>query len=102
MGQQQQQQVINDTTTSSSIHILPKNIKQQKEHTMIVLVMSRRSSVERRDTIRETWSLGHDNIYFVIGNECNIPIHHRKDNNTCVAARDNARDDNNNVSSFNN
>ena len=45
--------------------------------------MSRRSSVERRDTIRETWGLGHDNIYFVVGNGCNIPIHLRKDDNTC-------------------
>ena len=82
-AQRQQQQVVDDTTTSSSIRISPKNIKQQKEHTMIVLVMSRRSSVERRDTIRETWGLGHDNIYFVIGNGCNIPIHLRKDDNTC-------------------
>ena len=35
---------------------------------LVVMVLSRREAFERRQTIRETWGAGHDNVLFMVGN----------------------------------
>ena len=50
----------------------------RKMHKMIVLVLSRREMFDTRQVIRETWAQGHDNVYFVLGACCPIPLKRRK------------------------
>ena len=40
-------------------------------------VLSRRGSFEVRKTIRNTWAFGKDNVFFVIGEACTIPLKYR-------------------------
>jgi hypothetical protein len=42
-----------------------------------VFVPSFYSSLAIRQTIRETWASGHDNVFFVIGAPCPIPTQQR-------------------------
>eukprot|EP00939_MAST-03C_sp_MAST-3C-sp1_P003090 g3090.t1 len=44
---------------------------------VMIFVLTRRSALGRRNTIRETWSHGHDNVAFVIGTCCRVPPKHR-------------------------
>lgn len=53
------------------------------EEKTVIMVMSARSHLEIRQTIRETWGNGHDNIYFIIGQYCPVNQAHRKDQLTC-------------------
>ncbi|GMI34422.1 hypothetical protein TeGR_g9445 [Tetraparma gracilis] len=50
-----------------------------------VLVLSFYSDLAARQTIRETWASGHDNVYFVVGVPCLIPTGQR-DDYFCVLA----------------
>ena len=40
-------------------------------------VLSQRGSVEVRETIRNTWAFGKDDVFFVIGEACTIPLKYR-------------------------
>ena len=44
---------------------------------IMVGVLSRRDGHEVRQVIRETWASGHDNVFFVLGACCRIPLHER-------------------------
>ena len=48
------------------------------DHTMAVLVLSRRDVFETRQVIRETWANDHTNVFFVLGTCCPIPPSFRK------------------------
>lgn len=39
----------------------------------VVFCLSRRSGFAARETIRETWAEGHDQVYFVVGALCDVP-----------------------------
>jgi Galactosyltransferase len=52
---------------------------------VVVIVLSGRENFERRMTIRETWAMAHDNVYFVVGDLCPIPPSQRKDSRRCEA-----------------
>ena len=56
-----------------------------KKHDMqvVVSVLSRRSGFETRQVIRDTWASGHNNVYFIIGACCPVPVKHRK-KFTCI------------------
>jgi microcompartment protein CcmK/EutM len=41
---------------------------RQSQTKLVVMVFSRREGFERRQTIRETWGAGHDNVLFMVGN----------------------------------
>ena len=45
---------------------------------MIVLVLSDRGAFEGRQVIRDTWAKGHNNVYFVVGACCRLPLASRK------------------------
>lgn len=44
---------------------------------LVVIVLSRRDGYENREAIRETWAKSQTNVYFVIGQPCDIPIRYR-------------------------
>ena len=45
---------------------------------LVVMVISSRSNVERRKTIRETWAKNHENVIFIVGKQhCPIPKQYR-------------------------
>ena len=44
------------------------------QSTVVVIVLSARGHFERRQTIRDTWAKGHDQVYFVVGTPCRIPV----------------------------
>jgi len=46
---------------------------------VVVLVLSKRDSFATRNVIRETWASKHDNVFFVIGDACPIPLSSRKE-----------------------
>jgi hypothetical protein len=50
----------------------------KREMQAMVSVLSRRSAFGTRQTIRETWASGHNNVFFVVGTCCPIPPKHRK------------------------
>lgn len=53
--------------------------RQNQSIGLVVLVMSARNDVERRNTIRKTWALEHTNVFFIVGNRaCGIPFNHRE------------------------
>ena len=45
-------------------HILPS--PRMTNATTIILVLSAQQQFEKRQAIRETWGMGHDNVYFVV------------------------------------
>lgn len=44
----------------------------------IIIVLSRREAFEERQVIRDTWAMGHTNVFFIVGKPCEIPLEHRK------------------------
>jgi len=50
----------------------------KREMQVMVSVLSRRSAFETRQTIRETWASGHNNVFFAVGVCCPIPPNDRK------------------------
>ena len=40
---------------------------------MVFFCLSRRDAFGVRQTIRETWASGHENVYFVVGSACPVP-----------------------------
>jgi hypothetical protein len=70
------------TTTTTTQTIFSDNV--------VYFVFSRHDAFDLRQTIRETWAKGHDNVYFVLGRPCWIPPKHRGadlgGNEACVVA----------------
>jgi hypothetical protein len=61
----------NETLTS-------RNKMNLTQSNVAIFVLSRRyGGLEVRNAIRETWAKGHDNVYFVIGQDCRIPPQYR-------------------------
>jgi len=55
------------------------------ELSVIVLVLSARNDVERRQAIRETWALEHDNVVFIVGDQaCGVPPQFRTTPWSCI------------------
>jgi hypothetical protein len=78
------------SSLSSSIQEEEKNKLPQHLTTsnVVYIVLTRRNAFDVRQTIRETWAAGHDNVYFIIGKACPIPIRDRaKDAGGNVACR---------------
>ena len=44
----------------------------------IIIVLSRREAFKERQVIRDTWAMGHSNVYFIVGKPCEIPLKDRK------------------------
>ena len=44
----------------------------------IIIVLSRREAFEERQVIRDTWAMGHTNVFFIVGKPCEIPLEYRK------------------------
>lgn len=42
---------------------------------IVIIVMTARSYIDKRQAIRETWAKGHDNVYFVVSEPCRVPPH---------------------------
>ena len=64
--------------TRPSVVKMSYEIVEKPKNKLLVLVMSRRESFERRQVIRETWARGHDNLFFVIGaHGCSVPKKNR-------------------------
>ena len=61
-------------SSSPSIFPLPRTTTKS---TLAVFVLSRREAFDLRQTIRDTWAAGHDNVYFVVGQPCSIPPAYR-------------------------
>jgi hypothetical protein len=73
----------NETTTTSiqeeeqqqqEILIPLTNSNRLTTSSLAVMVLSRRTNFEVRRVIRDTWAKGHDNVYFVVGRGCTVPI----------------------------
>ena len=52
-------------------------ISGDTNHTLAVMVLSRRNGFTVRQAIRNTWAKDHDNVFFVIGQGCTIPPEYR-------------------------
>ena len=50
---------------------------RKTEQPVVILVLSRRTGFSARQAIRQTWAKGHDNIFFVVGASCPIPLKDR-------------------------
>lgn len=57
--------------------LLPISLEATKSQ-MTICVLSRRGAFDVRETIRETWANGLDNVYFVVGTPCLVPLRHQK------------------------
>jgi hypothetical protein len=59
-------------------HLFPLPQKNTTtNHTLAVIVLSRRNGFKVRQAIRDTWAKDHDNVFFVIGKGCPIPLAYR-------------------------
>lgn len=61
----------------ASKHLFPLPQRNSTNHTLAVIVLSRRNGFKVRQAIRNTWAKGHDNVFFVIGQGCSIPLLYR-------------------------
>ena len=50
---------------------------RKTEQPVVILVLSRRTGFSVRQAIRQTWAKGHDNVFFVVGASCPIPLKDR-------------------------
>ena len=68
-----------DTTADSTVDTTADTAdpSTKREMQVMVSVLSRRSAFETRQTIRETWASGHNNVFFVVGTCCPIPPNDR-------------------------
>jgi hypothetical protein len=57
----------NDVALAADNKATPSPNLRLTNSSIFIFVMSRRESSEMRQTIRETWAAGHDNVYFVLG-----------------------------------
>lgn len=74
------QSTVNVSANSIVVELALPNATQS---TVVVLVMSARNHFNRRQAIRDTWAKGHDNVYFVVGTECPIPVQARSNTLKC-------------------
>ena len=91
-SRQQLQQQRQEGTGSSSLSSSPLKRFHQPwlepkpappSTTLVVLVMSGRSHVERRAVIRQTWARNKTNVFFVLGEPCLVPPDQRTNDLEC-------------------
>jgi hypothetical protein len=69
---------------STNIHFAFQYQEPRRTNSSVfIFVLSRRDAFATRQTIRETWASGHDNVYFVMGTGCNVPPELRIDDLSC-------------------
>ena len=54
---------------------------------IVIIVMTARSYIDKRQAIRETWAKGHDNVYFVVSEPCPVPPHLKPNELKCEGPR---------------
>ncbi len=64
---------------ASAIFPLPRITKES----VVIMVMSARKNTEHRTAIRQTWSKGHDNVYFLVAAPCPYPPAQRTNSMDC-------------------
>eukprot|EP00934_Nitzschia_sp_Nitz4_P001076 Nitzschia sp. Nitz4//scaffold313_size41840//20342//21536//NITZ4_007435-RA/size41840-processed-gene-0.10-mRNA-1//-1//CDS//3329547427//1076//frame0 len=65
-----------DETLSRSSSSLSSSfpLPHVSESDIVVMVLTRRTGWDRRQTIRETWASNRTDVYFVVGQGCNVPV----------------------------
>lgn len=66
---------MNEDTQTKSIVVK----KKEKRLNIIILVFSARENFARREAIRQSWAKNKSNIYFMVGEPCDIPPEFRSD-----------------------
>ena len=74
------QSTVDASANSAVVELALPNATQS---TVVVLVLSARNHFHRRQAIRDTWAKGHDNVYFVVGAACPIPLQARLNTLKC-------------------
>ena len=74
---------VSDKVTSDVLKYMAPSL--ERNATLIILVLSNRSAFDYREAIRQTWSCGHENVFFMVGQHyCPYPAEQRIAG-TCLA-----------------